>query len=61
MKKNAIFSRDVPNAHWYDCTHMNIRIEFVITIFWALIRNMTKTYNDIQFCKEAKMIIVVDK
>ena len=44
------------------CEHPYIEVfsvEIMVT-FLALIRKASKTENDIEFCKEAKMIIVVD-
>ena len=50
------FCQNIFDTHGFNCTHMYMRTFSLNPLIW----NISKTYNDIKFCKEAKTIIVVD-
>ena len=61
--KRLVSGQDAFNVRGSQGTRAYIRIFFLNIIFILLrklIWKVSKTYNDIKFCKEAKTIIVVD-
>ena len=62
--KKMVFSQDVFNTHGFEYVTTHIKYNFSLShdfSFGALVLMAPKTYNDLKFCKEAIMIIVVDK